>query len=219
MIIRQLIDPSVPTLSMADTGTSALALMEQHQLHQLPLVGDEVYLALVDEDDIRAWETPEQPLSNADFLEKKLAVLAEGHPFEALRIANNKELDIVPVIDPDGHYVGAITLRRLMQYITESSGIDNPGGIIILEVAPRDYNLSEIARICENEEVSILSLQLHSVADGRIEITLKTNRTNITALANAFERYGMQVNEVYTEHHDLDDIKERYGLLMNYINM
>lgn len=219
MIIRQLIDPSVPTLSMADTGTSALALMEQRQLRQLPLVADEVYLALIDEDDIRAWETPEQPLPDADFLENKLAVLAEGHPFEALRIANSKELDIVPVIDHDGHYAGAITLRRLLQYITESSGIDNPGGIIILEVAPRDYNLSEIARICENEEVSILSLQLHSVADGRIEITLKTNRTNITALANAFERYGMQVNEVYTEHHDLDDIKERYGLLMSYINM
>lgn len=219
MTIEKLISPSIPQLALTDTSSKALSVMEENNLTQLPLVNEGKYVALISEDDLFDWDKPESPLSAADFLDYKPAVFAQGHPFEAMRVANRQHLSILPVVDEDNTYIGAITQDELLRYITENSGVDNPGGIIVIEMLPRDYSLSQIALICENEEVSIISLQLHNGIDGKIEITLKTNRTNLSALTSSFERHNITVKEVYGELQNVDDTMDRYDLLMNYLNM
>ncbi len=220
MVIEQLISPVVPTLLPTDTGSRALSLMEQNNLTQLPLVADEKYMALVQESDVLDWDTPESPLSKASFLNYRPAVFASGHPFEALRVAHQQNLSVLPVVDNENTYLGAITKDNLLRYITENSGVDNPGGIIVVELDPRDYSLSEIARICESEEVIIISTQIATnKVTGKIEVTLKTNRTDLQGLASSFERHNYSVLQVYGEQTHYEDMLDRYQLLMNYINM
>lgn len=220
MVIEQLISPVVPTLLPTDTGSRALSLMEENNLTQLPLVADEKYMALVQESDVLDWDTPESPLSKASFLNYRPAVFASGHPFEALRVAHQQNLSVLPVVDNENTYLGAITKDNLLRYITENSGVDNPGGIIVVELDPRDYSLSEIARICESEEVIIISTQIATnKVTGKIEVTLKTNRTDLQGLAASFERHNYSVLQVYGEQTHYEDMLDRYQLLMNYINM
>lgn len=219
-MIEQLISPEVPTLMPSDTGNKALLLMEENNLTQLPLVKEEQYMGLVQENDLLDWERPETQFDKADQLSYRPAVLASGHPYDALRIAHQQNLAIVPVIDNENKYLGAITRDDLLKYITENSGWDNPGGIIVLEMDPRNYSLTEIARICENEEAIVLSSQIFSNrATGKLEITLKTNRTNLGALVGAFERHEYKVKEVYGEQANQEDMIDRLKSLMNYINM
>ncbi len=219
MVIEQLISP-VPTLLPSDTGNKALHLMEENNLTELPLVLEEKYMGLVQENDVLDWAKPESPLSVADFLEYRPAVFANGHPYDALRMAHQQNLSVVPVVDNENKYVGSITRNDLLKYITENSGLDNPGGIIVLEIDPRNYSLYEIARICESEETIIISSQLYSnVATGKLEVTLKTNRSHIEAVAAAFERHSYKVKEIYGERSEHDDALDRYQQLMNYINM
>ena len=220
MVIEQLISPVVPTLLPTDTGSRALFLMEENNLTQLPLVVDAKYLALVQENDVLDWDTPESPLSKANFLNYRPAVFASGHPYEAMRVAHQQNLSVLPVVDNENTYIGAITRDDLLKYITENSGVDNPGGIIVIELDPRDYSLSEIARLCESEDVIIISTQLATnKATGKLEVTLKTNRTDLSGLASALERHKYTVKQVYGEQAHYEDMLDRYNLLMNYINM
>jgi len=220
MVIEQLISPVVPTLLPTDTGSRALFLMEENNLTQLPLVVDAKYLALVQENDVLDWDTPESPLSKANFLNYRPAVFASGHPYEAMRVAHQQNLSVLPVVDNENTYIGAITRDDLLKYITENSGVDNPGGIIVIELDPRDYSLSEIARLCESEDVIIISTQLATnKATGKLEVTLKTNRTDLSGLASALERHKYTVQQVYGEQAHYEDVLDRYNLLMNYINM
>ena len=214
-----MISPSVPTLMPGDSGNKALALMEENNITQLPVVSADNYIALVRESDLLDWAKPESVLSDADFLNYKPAVIVSGHPFEALRITNQLNLSVLPVIDNEHKYIGSVTKDSLLKYITENSGIDTPGGIIVLEVAPRNYTMYEIARICENEDVAIMNAQVHANEAGNLEITLKLNRTAIDAVVSSFERYSYTVKEVYGEESHNDDIAGKYNLLMNYINM
>jgi acetoin utilization protein AcuB len=220
MVIEQLISP-VPTLLPSDTGNKALHLMEESNLTQLPLVLEEEYMGLVQENDVLDWERPDSQLSGADFLQQyRPAVFANGHPYDALRIAHQQNLSVVPVLDNDNKYVGSITRDDLLKYITENSGLDNPGGIIVLEIDPKNYSLYEIARICESEETIIISSQLYTnAATGKVEITLKTNRSHMEGVTAAFERHSYVVKEVYGERSEQDDTLDRYQQLMNYINM
>lgn len=220
-MIEQLISPIVPTLMPTDTGNRALHLMEENNLTQLPLVAEEQYMGLVQENDVLDLDEPDAQLNKADFLlNYRPAVLASGHPYEALRIAHQQNLAVVPVVDNDNKYLGAITRDDLLKFITENSGLDNPGGIIVLEMDPRNYSLTDIARICESEEVIVISSQIFSNrATGKLEVTLKTNRTNLGALAASFERHEYKVKEVYGEQAGQEDMIDRLKLLMNYINM
>jgi CBS domain-containing protein len=219
MISEQLISPIVPTLIPSDTGDKALSLMDESNLEQLPVVADEKYMGLVQENDLLDMADPDAKLDAAEFSYRP-AVLASGHPYDALRLAHQQNLSIVPVVDNDNHYVGAITRNDLLKYITEKSGLDNPGGIIVLEIDPRNYSLTEIARICESEEVLLISTQIFSNrATGKLEITLKTNRTNLGGIVAALERYNYKVLEVFGDSSQDEGMIDRYNLLMNYLNM
>lgn len=220
MIIKQLISPIVPMLLPTDTGSKALVMMEENNFTQLPLVVEDKYMALVQENDVLDWDTPESPLSGADFLSYRPAVLAAGHPFDALRMAHSQNLSIVPVIDVDNKYLGAITRDDLLKYVTENSGWDNPGGIIVLEMEPKNYSLYEIARICESEEVLLISTQMSTNRQtGMLEVTLKTNRTNLLDVTASLERHEYKVKEIFGELSNPEDMRDRFDLLMNFINM
>lgn len=220
MIIEQLISPVVPTLLPTDTGNRALHIMEEAHLTQLPLVKENQYIGLVQENDVLDWDTPEHALDGADFLDYKPAVFAGGHPFEAMRIASQQNLSIVPVVDNENKYIGSITRDDLLKYITQNSGMDNPGGILVLQMELRNYSLTEIARICESEDVLIMSTQIsNNVQTGLLEVTLKTNRTNLEAVVSSFERHEYDVKEVFGAQVGQEELMSRYNLLMNYINM
>lgn len=220
MLIEQLISPEVPTLLPSDTGRKALFLMEESHLTQLPIVKDNEYVGLIQENEVLDWPTPERALDSSDLAHYRPAVSIAAHPYDAMRIASEQNLNVVPVIGEGSKYVGSITRDDLLKFITENSGIDNPGGIIILELEPRQYSLSEIARICENEDVTIISSQLANQREsGKLEVTLKTNRTNLEAVVSSFERREYVVKEVFGAQIGAEDVMDRYRSLMRYINI
>lgn len=219
MVIEQLISPIVPTLLPTDTGDRALHVMEETNLHQLPLVSDEQYVGLVREDEVLDTDTG-AVLGDSELNRYRPAVYAGGHPFEAVRMAHQQNLSVVPVVDGENRYVGAITRDDLIKYIAENTGLDNPGGILVLEVDPRNYSLQEIARICEIEDVFIMSTQVFSnKTSGNLEITLKTNRSHLESVISSFERHKYHVKEVFGDTGNKEDLMDRYNSLMNYLNM
>ena len=219
MNIEHLISSAVPALSPTDTGDRALELMDENNFTQLPVVSDDNYIALVQESDILDWKKPGDALNTAGFLNYRPAIMSASHPFEALRLVHQMNLSVLPVINNEHKYIGSVTKDTLLNYIVENSGIDTHGGIIVFEVAPRDYTLYEIARICENEDVVIMNTQVHPNEQGKLDITLKLNRTVLDAVVASLERHNYHVKEVYGEDTNKEDIAGKYNLLMNYINM
>ncbi len=218
MNIDRLISP-VPTLLPEDSGSKALDIMEENNLTELPIVSEDNYIALVHESELLDWKNPGTPLNTSEFLHYKPAIFASSHPFEALRLAHQQNLSVLPVIDNTQKYIGCVTKEGLLKYITENSGIDTPGGIIVLEILPRNYSLYEIARICENEDVVIQNLGVHTNEHGMLEVTMKLNRSSLDAIVSSFERHNYHVKEVFGDNVSQDDIAGKYNLLMNYINM
>jgi len=221
MFAKQLISAQIPTLNLQDTGDAVLQLMSEVHLEQLVLIQDDSYKCLIQEQDILNLERPELPLSeNISLLNFRPAVFENAHPHEAARLAVQQSLNIVPVIDKDEKYHGAISLENLLEYISEHCGLLEPGGIITLEVKPNDYSLSEIARICESNDISILQSGVYTNKDtGMLDITLKINRVEFSALIASFERYEYKVKEMFGEAPAFENLLNRYNLLMNYINM
>ncbi len=219
MNVDQLIAPSVPVLLAEDSGDKALEVMEESGLNQLPMITGDVYTALIQENDVFDWKDPQAALSTAEFISYRPAIIASAHPFEAIRIMNQMNLTVLPVIDHEQKYLGAVTKDTLLKYVAETGSLDSSGGIVVLEILPRNYTLYEIARICENEDVIIMNMQVHTNDQGKLEVTLKLNRSALDAVVSSLERHNYHVKDVYGEDVNNEDIAGKYNLLMNYINM
>jgi acetoin utilization protein AcuB len=194
--------------------------MVDNHFQELPLVNEDSYMAIVREDDIFEWEDQDAALSKADFLDYKPFVTAGSHPYEAIKLAHRQNLSVIPVVDSDSKYIGAVTADNLLNYIAETSGIEIPGAILVIEIEPRDYSMYNIARIFENEDAIIISSNLFSNKQtSKLEITIKTNRTDISGITATLEHNKYKVLEVYGEQQNAEDIIDRYKLLMNYLNI
>lgn len=220
MFIYQLISSEIPSLTMEDTGDKALQIMQDHQVSNITIVEGDEYKALIKEEDLLNWETPEKALSYADFTNFKPVVYGNQHPYEAVRRALQQNISIVPVLNEDNKYMGSVSRNALFEFICNNSGLDKSGGIICLETKPVNYSLSEIARICESNDAIITNVQVFTYPNQELmEIVIKTNTKDVQSLVASFERYEYQVKEVFGEMPAMESMLDRYQSLMHYINM
>ncbi len=93
--------------------------------------------------------------------------------------------------------------------------------LIILEIPFKDYTLTEIARIVENNNAYILALSALPIGDGStLLISLKLNISDITAVLRGFERFNYNVVYYYMKEGEIsDEHKERLDELLYYLNM
>lgn len=220
MFIHQLISTALPALKPEDTGDTALHLMQEWHVAHLAMVEGEEYKALVKEDDLLNWDTPEAPLSSAAFLNFRPVVYGNQHPYEAVKRAVQQNISVVPVISEENKYLGTVGRDELLAFLNNNSGTEQPGGIISLEMKPIDYSLSEIARICENNDVILLNVQVFTYPEKEsMEVVLKTNTRDVQSLIASFDRYDYNVKEVFGELPVSESLVDRYQSLMHYINM
>ena len=217
MSIERLISHSIPTLTTADTISRALEIFDESALDGLPVLNGDDYAGFVTENQLL--ELPDEGETLEHHIQYKPAVPRSAHPFDAIATMHQASLSLLPVVDHEGRYHGCIDCMHVIDYIAEYSGVSNPGGVLVLEIPPRNYSMFEIARICENEDVTLLAMHSHTKENGMLELTMKLNRTVLDAVVSSFQRHNYHVVEVYGKQTDKEDVMDKYNLLMNYLNM
>jgi acetoin utilization protein AcuB len=220
MIARQLITDGIMPLKTSDTGRIALSWMEDFRVMHLPIVNHLGFLGLISEFDIYDFNDLDEPVGNHTLSLSTAYVYDHQHIYDVLRLVHQQNLSLIPVIDENDNYLGSISLQSLLEHFAKSLSVSDPGGVIVLEMSAMDYSLSEIARIVESNDAKILSLFVHSWPEStRIEVTLKINRVELGAVLQTFNRYNYNIKAIFSEQDDLDDLRERYDSLMNYLNI
>ncbi len=221
MVANDLISEIIPSLKTSDTGQTALNWMEIFRISHLPIVNNQDFLGLISDTDIYDMNQPEEPIGNHELTLLKPFVTDNQHLFEVIGLAAQLKLSVVPVLDNHGHYKGVITTNDLIRHIAGISSMDQPGGIIVLEMIERDYSLTQISQIIESNNIKVLSMYITSPKEStRLQVTLKVNTTDLLALIRTFERYNYDVKTWVTTNDSIERFySERFDLLMKYLNM
>lgn len=221
MVAGDLISEIIPSLKTSDTGQTALNWMEIFRISHLPIVNNQDFLGLISDTDIYDMNKPDEPIGNHELTLLKPFVTTEQHLFEVIGLASQLKLSVVPVLDSSNHFKGVITTNDLIWHIAGISSMDQPGGIIVLEMIERDYSLTQIAQIVESNNEKVLSMYITSPAEStRLEVTLKVSTTDLLTLIRTFERYNYDVKTWVTTNDSIERFySERFDLLMKYLNM
>jgi acetoin utilization protein AcuB len=220
MLAKDLISEAIPSLKTSDLGQTALNWMEIFRISHLPIVNNQDFLGLISDTDIYDMNHPEEPIGNHALTLFKPYVDSEQHIFEVIGLASRLKLSIVPVLDNKNHYKGVITTSDLIRHLAGLSSLDQPGGIIVLELIERDYSLSQIAQIIEGNNVKVLSMYITSPPEStKLEVTIKVNTRDLISVIKTFERYNYDVKTWVTDNDSLDSFySERFDHLMKYLN-
>ncbi len=220
MIAKNLITDGIMPLKTSDTGRTALSWMEEYKVSHLPIVNNQEFLGLISELDIYDLDNFDEPLGNHKLSLKNPYVFDSQHIYDVLKLINEQNLSLVPVLSEKGNYEGSISLQNLVKYFARALSVDNPGGIIVLEMTYNDYSLTELAKIVEENDAKILSTFIINHENStRLDVFLKLNTVEISAILKTFERFEYFVKASFGEEDDLDDLRERYNSLMNYLNV
>jgi CBS domain-containing protein len=220
MIARHLITEEILPLKTSNTGEEAISMMEELKVSHLPIVNGETLLGLISEQDIYDLNSLKQPLGNHKLSLKHPFVSEHQHLYDVLKLVSSLKLTLIPVLDDHEKYLGCVSMQNLVRFMANSFALENPGGIIVLEMSENDYDLTEIARIVQSNDAKVLSLFLVSHPEStRLEVAIKLNKTDIAAVLQTFDRYGYFVKASFGEEDDLDSLKENYDSLINYLNI
>lgn len=152
---------------------------------------------------------------------KDVYAFPHQHILEILDLFFKNNLLSIPVIDTDLKYLGIITYHSIIEWLSTITSIKTPGAIIVISLDYRDYMLSEISQIIENNNSKILFLYLELDQNStHAELTIKLNNNEITSTIQTLERYNYTIKSYFADIQLLTDLyKERVEELLNYINI
>jgi acetoin utilization protein AcuB len=217
---KDVISVAIPTLHLDDTAAQALQLMAEFHVAHLPVVVDSKLAGIVYEDDLIEITDENTLLSDLQTTFSKLVVKAENHFLEAVQLVNEYGLTVVPVVEGDQEFFGAISQADLFKQLAKQTGANEPGGIIVLELEKRGYSFSEISKLVETNDAQIT--QLNSYYDNTTEtflVTIKVNKFEISDIVATFQRYDYTVKYYFGEELYENELRNNYDHLMNYLNM
>lgn len=221
MIASEIISNVVPILKRSDTCLQALGWMEMFRVSHLPVVEEHQYFGLLSDEEIYSHGDLNVPIGDLKIAVERTFVYEDLHIYDVIGLASSGLLSVVPVLDRNNLFIGSILLTDILHKIDKLLCVDQPGGIIILEVNSIDYSLAEIAQIVEYNEAKVLSCYATRTEDSRqVLVTIKVNTENITPLLDTFIRYDYTVkNSFVTGEEGENVLRDRYGLLMKYLNI
>ncbi|MEO5683348.1 MAG: CBS domain-containing protein [Chitinophagaceae bacterium] len=217
---KQLISSSLPVLSLQDTVYHAQQLMADYHLMHLPVTDQDRFIGLISEDDAMNVGDDSQLLEQLEPQLLKLSVKADSHFLEAVQLCNSYGLSVIPVVEKDMEWAGAIPASDLLKYLGRMTGTDEPGGIIVLELEKANFSFSEISKLVETNDAQIT--QLNTFYDNQVQmlyVTIKLNRFEVSDIVATFQRYEYVVKYYFGEELYENELRTNYDHLMNYLNM
>ncbi|MCK5538202.1 MAG: hypothetical protein KAI79_15355, partial [Bacteroidales bacterium] len=145
----------------------------------------------------------------------------DQHIFEVAMVMYKLKLSVLPVLDSDHYYIGAITLYDLARRFARLFSLQEIGGVIVLEMDVNDYSLVEISKIVESNGVKILSCFMDRKPGARnLDVILKLDKDDLSPVIQAFTRYDYSIKAIYMDNSMLSDLyNDRYDQFMNFMNI
>lgn len=220
MLANDLITDEIPPLKTSDTGLMAINWMDEFKVSHLPIVNNNEYLGLISDTDILDLNITDDELGKCKISLIRPFVKDSQHIYEVVKMVSAMKLTVLPVLNDNQQYIGLIPATRLIQQFSTLAATNEPGGIIILEMNVHDYSMTQIAQIIEGNDAKILSSYLRNLPDStQIEVTLKLNKEDLSAILQTLYRYNYNVKASFHQSEFLDDMKNRFDSFMNYINI
>ncbi|MBB6612904.1 CBS domain-containing protein [Pontibacter sp. Tf4] len=221
MIAEELINQMIPPLKLYDTVEKALRWMDEFRVNELPVVSNRKYLGMATEQDLVDLTDRNQTLKEVELDYQDVHVMHFQHFYDVMEAAIKNKIQVVPVLDEMQEYMGIITINDTLAAFGQMSALQGQGSILVLSMPERDYSLSQISRLIEEENTKILSAYVSpdELDPYNIKLTLKLNATDLSRIIATLERFQYRITAQFNDGNSFDVGKDRLDMLFKYLDI
>jgi Mg/Co/Ni transporter MgtE len=183
------------------------------------VINEEKFAGIISKDDLL--DAPEN--ATLAGLQQHLiiaSVFPEEHFLSALKIAGRFDISIITVTTRSGEMVGCIRRKTLIQSLAAFLNVEEPGGMIVLEMDKRNFSFGELSRLVETNNAFITQLNTYSEnSTGFFIVTIRVNKVEISDIIATLQRYDYAIRYYFGEEEYENELKENYDLLMTYLKI
>tara|TARA_Y100000766_G_scaffold285052_1_gene306088 strand:- start:2412 stop:3068 length:657 start_codon:yes stop_codon:yes gene_type:complete len=217
-MIRDIIKKDIFPLHIEDEGINTLAIMDEYKTYQLPVVnGNNELLGIINESVIMNMEDLKNSLQFVRHEILKIFIVLDTHIFEAIKIIAKNQLSILPVVNKDYNYIGYLKSTDVIKKIGETSVLYSNTFIIVISTKPKNYLLSEISRLIEENTGTILTLW-KELKEEKTNIHILITCTNSERIIQALERYNYDIASIFINKSDFESLDDRFESFIKYLN-
>ena len=213
MKVREAIHSATPALQSSDSVEKALGLLMEHHVRHLPVVNEDGRLAgIIAEERLMDADGPASSIG-ALLVGRPVSVLPDAHIFDAARMMVKHDLSTVPVADSEGQYHGLLRRHDIFDQFAQMLSTRQQGAILALEVDPRDYALSKLIHVIEQNEAKVLAVasELPETSTDDIRITLKLNVKDTSRVRHVLEHNDYHVVAAFGEEgEELEELVDEF---------
>lgn len=218
MLTNDLINNNLPFLSLTDTIGNAIRLTSDFRLKNIPVVNNKIFLGLVNENDLLDAMDENLSVSSLKDNFKFLYVKNTDHFLTAVNLATQADIQIVPVTNSENEFLGSISGNDLLRELADFNGSNQLGSIIVFEVDRIQFSISEVSRLVESNDSTILHLNTKiNEETQQLIVTLHINNKDSSSIVATFERYNYNVIYFNGGEELENKIQDNYQHLMNYL--
>lgn len=219
MIPKHLIKNEITPVMTSFSGNQVLAAFDETHFDHLPIVNNQDFLGLICESDLFN-HTLDDPIGTYKLSLSNAFIRSDNHLYDAVRLICEFKLSLVPVVDHNNVYLGYIDRQGVIEHFGNDLSINNPGSIIEIDMNVHDYSLTQLNELIEMNDMKVLHLGVTTYPDStKLKVTIKLNKIDISQLMQTLTRYEYNVSGAYGFDAMEDFLKERYDLLMKFLNI
>jgi len=220
MLTGDLLSQSLPYLRLSDKVYQALQLMNENQVAHLPIVDGDKYVGIISEDDLLQCDNENAELSTLQQSFATTSVKVDDHFLKAVQLAAESGLSLVPVVENDNEIAGVVVYNDLLRHASEFMSLSEPGGLLVVEMASNQYSFNEISKILETNDAQITQLNtINNPETGMMQVTIRVNKPDVSDIVATFQRYDYDVKYYFGEELYVNEIRNNYDNLMNYLKI
>ena len=220
MLTSELSSQSLPYLHLHDKVYQALQLMNDNQVTHLPIVEGEKFIGLISEDDLLTAENDNSPLSELQQSFAAISVKENEHFLKAVQLAAENGLSVVPVTTMDNELTGTVAYSDLLKHASEFMSLNEPGGLIVVEMESNQYSFNEISKLVETNDAQITQLNTSNDPEtGMMQVTIRINKPEVSDIIATFQRYEYNVKYFFGEELYTNELRSNYDNLMNFLKI
>ncbi len=218
MDIQSQILSSVPVFKMSDRVDDAIEYFKGTTYTHVALTEKRVFMGLLAENDLDIFEKGKQIKVYRESMES-FYVREDTGWLDVLEAFARNEANIMPVLDKANRVIGYYDLTQTIRIFIDTPFFKEPGGILVIAKAIKDYSFSEIAQIVESNNTKLLGAFITDARNDVIQITIKIGTLHVNEVVQTFRRYNYSILFGNNDDRFLQNLKERSNYLDKYLNV
>jgi len=220
MLVSQISEDNFPHVYTTDKVSFALQMMDDYNVQHLAIETHEKFAGLISKDILHDFDE-DAPISTLEDHFIVAGILPHEHFLTAIKMmAGLGDISLLPVVNETKDLLGVITAKKLIHATSTFNAVDEPGGMIVLEMEKRNFSFGEISRLVETNDAYITQLNTYTdINTGILQATIKINKIEISDIISTLQRYDYNILYYFGEELYENELKENLDLLMAYLNI